>query len=264
VKLPKQEGTVMLVIDVSGSMDARDVSPTRLSAAIAEAEHFVEQLPSRFQVGLVAFASSSQVRTPPTTDRVQLRTALEALRANGGTAMGDGIEQGLDFRRQAGAAQHGVQQAPSSPAARAGAGSAPASAVDGPPMTMILLSDGASNEGRVTPEAAAQDASQLHVPIYTISLGTQTGTLEVRTALGIRRIPVPPEPAVLQRVASMSGGRFFAAPSDQDLHSIYDNLATRIGFETQQQDITPLFVAAAAVLLLAGGGLATLWFHRFP
>jgi Ca-activated chloride channel homolog len=131
-------------------------------------------------------------------------------------------------------------------------------------MAIVLLSDGASNAGQVAPELAAEDASQLHVPIYTIALGTQTGTLDMRVGNRLRRVAVPPDPAVLQRVAQISGGRFFSAPSDQDLHSIYDNLATRIGFDTQQQDITPLFIGAAAVLLLLGGGLATLWFHRFP
>ncbi|HEY8691624.1 MAG TPA: VWA domain-containing protein [Chloroflexota bacterium] len=294
VKLPKQEGAVMLVMDVSGSMDAHDVQPTRLAAAVTEAEHFVDRLPGRFQVGVVAFSSVAQVLAAPTTDRVQVRNALESMRANGGTAMGDGIERGLDFSRQteqpaaAGATRHDRLKSPppaSSPAptsAASGAprtGSAPSSAVStagragsgasvltsGRPMAMVLLSDGANNAGQVTPEVAAEDASQLHVPIYTIALGTPGGTLDVRVSnRGVRRIAVPPDPATLQRVAQISGGRSFAAPSDQDLRSIYDSLATRIGFDTQPQEVTPLFIGAAAVLLLVGGVLATVWFHRFP
>jgi Ca-activated chloride channel family protein len=286
VKLPKQEGGVMLVMDVSGSMDARDVRPTRLSAAVTEAEHFVNQLPPRFQVGVVAFSGSAQVLAPPTADRTLVRNALESMRANGGTAMGDGIERALDFSREPVTPPlgtiHDVKQSPlPAPAARpAPAGPPPAPGVvapgttsgsaggqvaNGKPMVMVLLSDGASNAGQVQPLDAARDALELQVPIYTIALGTPTGVLEVRVpGRGFQRISVPPDPATLQKVAEISGGRFFAAPSDGDLHSIYDALATRIGFETQQQDISPLFAAAAAVLLLLGGGLATLWFHRFP
>jgi Ca-activated chloride channel family protein len=131
-------------------------------------------------------------------------------------------------------------------------------------MAIVLLSDGAANAGRVTPEGAARDAASLHVPIYTIALGTPGGLLEQSTGRGIRRIPVPPDPATLQRVASASGGKFFNAPSDSDLHSIYQNLATKIAFTLQHEDVTPLFIGAAAILVLIGGGLAAMWFHRFP
>jgi Ca-activated chloride channel homolog len=144
------------------------------------------------------------------------------------------------------------------------AASGPASG-DLAPAAIVLLSDGASNAGQVPPEQAAQDALGLHVPVYTIALGTPNGVLTVRVpGRGVVRVAVPPDPEILKTVARISGGRFFAAPSDQDLHSIYDNLATKLGFVTEQHDITSWFIAAAAILLLAGGSLATLWFHRFP
>ncbi|MDE3076669.1 MAG: VWA domain-containing protein, partial [Chloroflexota bacterium] len=304
IKLPRQEGTVMLVMDVSGSMDATDVRPSRLQAAVTQAERFVDQLPGHFQVGVVSFSSDAQVLSPPTSDRAVIHRALESMRAQGGTAMGDGIERGLDFARgkpaddvplahlpvptrrthdrltastppaPSGPPAAGVQGgsgASDSPGVGSGGagsptgGSAPSASppggsgpANGKPTTMVLLSDGASNAGRVQPETAAQDANGLHVPIYTIALGTPSGLL--RTYAGGRAavIPVPPDPATLQRVSQISGGRFFAAPSDRDLHTIYDNLASRIGFDTRPQDVTPLFIGAAALLLLAAGALSTL------
>src|SRR5207237_6051796 len=99
IKVPKDQGTIMLVMDVSGSMDATDVQPTRLIAAVTEAERFVDQLPPAFQVGVVAFSNTAQVLTAPTSDRDAVHRALESMRANGGTARGDGIELALDFSR---------------------------------------------------------------------------------------------------------------------------------------------------------------------
>ncbi|MBV8085459.1 MAG: VWA domain-containing protein [Chloroflexi bacterium] len=297
IEVPRQQGTVMLVIDVSGSMDATDVSPTRLRAAVAAAESFVGQLPSAFQVGVVSFSNTAQVLTPPTSDRTAVKQALESMRANGGTAMGDGIERALDVAAPstsaAPAVTHGREltgdgpQPASAPANPQSPNSGPQTpnpkpqtpdagpqpltpnprppTPDSPPAAIVLLSDGASNAGRVQPNQAAQDAAGDHVPVYTIALGTQTGILDLRVpGRGIARVPVPPDPATLQQVAQISGGRFFAAPSQSDLHSIYDSLATRLGFTSQQQDVSGWFIGAAVILLMAGGALATLWFHRFP
>ncbi len=133
------------------------------------------------------------------------------------------------------------------------------------PIAIVLLSDGASGAGRLTPQRAAQQAAQAHVPVYTISLGTASGVVTVAVPGGRPQIiPVPPDPDTLRQVASITGGQFFAAPSESDLRSIYEELSHRIGFTPEEQEITALFAAAALALMAAGSGLALLWFNRFP
>lgn len=259
VLVPKEQATVMLVMDVSGSMNATDVTPTRLVAAQRAASSFVEQLPAEFRVGLVSFASTAQTLVRPTTDRVAIQDALASLHAEGATAMGDGIQRALEVKRP-----------PPPPTTRPGSPAAPAPPSARPtpdtttPMVILLLSDGANSSGRTPPLDAAADAKQLGVAIFAIAVGTATGMVDVPDGNGqLRRIPVPPDPTTLHSIAEQTGGRSFAAVSDRDLKSIYDDLGSRIGFVEQHEEITVAFSAAAVVLLAAGGMLSLLWFNRF-
>jgi Ca-activated chloride channel family protein len=131
---------------------------------------------------------------------------------------------------------------------------------------ILLLSDGSNTQGRTQPLDAARHARQLNVPVFTISLGTDTGMVDVpdESTGQLRRIPVPPDKFTLRRVAEATGGRFFAAPSSKDLKGIYHDLGSKIGFVRQKQEVTVVFAAASLLLLVAGAGLALIWFSRFP
>jgi Ca-activated chloride channel family protein len=257
--VPKEQAIVMLVMDVSGSMNATDVTPTRLVAAQRAASSFVDQLPAKFRVGLVTFASTAQTQVRPTTDRVAVQDALASLHAEGATAMGDAIQRALEAKRP-----------PPPPTTRPGRPTSPAppsrpAPVDADtPMVILLLSDGASTTGRTRPLDAAAGAKQLGVAIYAIALGTDTGMVDAPDPSGqTRRVPVPPDRTTLQQLAQQTGGRSYAAPSSRDLQSVYDDLGSKIGFVKQHQEITVAFTATALLLLAAGGMLSLLWFNRF-
>ena len=239
VAAPQRQGTVMMVTDTSGSMDATDVSPSRLSAAQTAARALAKKLPEQFRLGLVSFNNVAEQLVAPTTDRTQVNAAIGGLKVRGSTAMGDGLELGLrSARTQIKDTEGRLRRLPA---------------------VMVLLSDGKSERG-AEPVDVADRAKKLKVPIYTIALGTQTGTLN----RGGRAIPVPPDNVTLRDVAETTGGRFFAAPSAARLESIYENLGTRFSTRNEKQEVTAAFAGAALVLLLAGGILSLLRTGRIP
>jgi Ca-activated chloride channel family protein len=274
VPVPRDEATVMLVIDVSGSMNADDVDPTRIEAAQRAAGRFLDRLPERFQVGLVTFSSEAETLVPPTTDREAVRTALATLTANGGTAMGDGLGRALDVieaaRQEAtggGAGPTtttldpyapGTTPTPTTP----GQGTEQPAAV--PPAVTLLLSDGANSAGG-DPFVQAERARQLRVPVYTIALGTASGVLRQPNAFGGTRIqPVPPDPDSLARIAETTNGRFFEAPTSDNLTAVYDSLGSRIGFRLEEREVTVAFTVAGLLLLAAAGALRARRGARLP
>lgn len=261
--VPKEQATVMLVIDTSGSMNATDVAPSRMIAAEQAALVFLGELPAKFRVGVVAFSGTAQTIARPTTDRATVQDALTSLHAEGPTAMGDAIERALEARLPPGATATTTTRADAKQAAPPTTAPDPAKQ---PPTVILLLSDGANTQGRTQPLDAARHARQLNVPVFTISLGTDTGMVDVpdETTGQLRRIPVPPDKFTLRRVAEATGGRFFAAPSNKDLKGIYHELGSKIGFVRQKQEITVVFAAASLLLLVAGAGLSLIWFSRFP
>jgi Ca-activated chloride channel family protein len=268
VPVPRDQATVMLVIDVSGSMNADDVEPTRIEAAQRAAIRFLDRLPDRFQVGLITFSSEAETLVPPTTDRDAVRAALETLRANGGTAMGDGLARALDMvesaRQEAGASGAGP------PTTDGSGGAGPGSTTPGtarpsvPPAVTLLLSDGANSAGG-DPFVQAERARGLGVPVYTIALGTAGGVLRQPNAFGgVRVQPVPPDPDSLARIAETSNGRFFQAPTSENLTAVYDSLGSRIGFRTEEREVTVAFAAAGLLLLAAAGVLRARRAARLP
>jgi Ca-activated chloride channel family protein len=257
--VPKEQATVVLVMDVSGSMNATDVAPTRLVSSQRAAVAFIEELPEKFRVGIVSFASTAQTLTRPTTDRVAVYEAIDSLHAEGATAMGDGIERALDVKRPPTPPSSGSSARPSPirPALQGGA--------DEAPLVVLQLSDGANTQGRTQPMQAAADAKALGVPVFTIALGTDRGMVVVPDETGnLRRIPVPPDTLTLQRIAETTGARFFAAPSNGDLKEIYRELGSKIGFVKEQQEITVVFAATGLLFLVAGATMSLVWFSRFP
>jgi Ca-activated chloride channel family protein len=254
--VPKEQATVILVIDVSGSMNATDVEPTRLVSSQRAAASFVQQLPEKFRVGIVSFASTAQTLTRPTTDRHAVYEAIDTLHAEGATAMGDGIERALDVKRPPTPPSTGTARPAPDPSVQQGSDA---------PMVVLLLSDGANTQGRAQPMEAASDAKELGVPVFTIALGTDQGMVDVPDETGnLRRIPVPPDKLTLQRIAEATGARFFAAPSSRDLKEVYRELGSKIGFVKERQEITVVFAATGLLLLVAGATMSLLWFSRFP
>jgi len=267
VPVPREEATVMLVVDVSGSMEADDVKPTRLDAARDAAGRFLDKLPARFQVGLVIFSSEAETLVPPTTDRTAVRDALASLRADGSTAMGDGLSNALDAilaARQADAGSQGGAGTGTPDQGGAGSGGTDPGGSVGPPAVTLLLSDGANMAG-VDPLGQAERARDLNVPVYTIALGTADGVLQRRDALGgLRLQPVPPDPDTLARIAETTNARFFQAPTSRNLNQVYESLGSHIGFRTEEREVTVAFAAAALILLAAAGALRARRAARLP
>ncbi len=245
VAVPKETATVMLVTDVSGSMEAEDVAPTRLRAAQEAALTFAEQLPEEVNLGLVSFSQTASVRVPPTEDREAVEQGIEGLEAEGGTAMGDGLAAAVDA----------VGEVAATPGE-----------TEDPPAVIVLLSDGESTVGLTDPLQAAGQARDQGVPVFTVALGTDAGTV-TQTPPGEVfpvTIPVPPDRETLRRVAQITGGQSFEALDAERLDTVYETLGSRIGTEEEEREITAGFAAGGAVLLLAGGALSLLWFGRFP
>ena len=275
--VPREDATVILTLDVSGSMKATDVDPTRLDAARAAAQSFIDQLPAKVRVGIVAFATEPQTLVSPTVDRAQLKAALDSLRPRDGTAMGDALMQVLDIAQQiqADATAPDASAAPSaspapsvspSPSASPGTAVGPADVPSGQPLVAaILLSDGANSVGQAEPLDAARRAASMNVPIYTIALGTPDGSIQVRDNLGrLQTVPVPPDTETLQEIADTTGAKAFDAPTAQDLASVYDNLQSRIGYTQETQEVTFALVGAGLLLVIVGAGLSAVWFGRLP
>lgn len=246
VAVPREEATVILAMDSSGSMTATDVQPDRMTVAREAASSFVDGLPDGFRVGVVSFSNEADVVVPPTADRDEALRGLESLEADNGTALGDAIARSVDV---------GVTSLDEQPTA--GQNEAP--------LIVLVLSDGANTTGDYEPLEAAQEAADADVPVYTVALGTESGTVEGPDGLGgTRTIRVPPDPETLARVAELTGGEFFEAADEQALESVYDAIGSQVGVEEEQRELTVLFTAVGAALLLVGAALSTLWFARIP
>ncbi len=254
VDVPTEEASVVLTMDTSLSMIATDVAPNRFDAAQAAAETFVESVPDKVKVGVVRFSTAAEVLTPPTEDRAVVRRALEAMDPDGGTALGDAIVRSVDLAREPDTPESdGVPAEPRD-----------AEADTRPPLVVLLLSDGANTQGETEPSEAAAQAKSLGVPVYTVALGTQGGTIEVPDpATGqARTVEVPPDLETLRSVAEETGGQFFEAPDQASLEQVYEELGSRVVTEQEEQEITAAFAAAGAALLLGAGALSALWFNR--
>jgi len=239
VAAPQRQGAVVMVTDTSGSMDATDVAPSRLRAAQEAARALAKKLPEEFNLGLVSFNNVAESLVAPTTDRGQIYAAIDGLKVHGSTAMGDGLELGLQTARTPVSDSNGRARRL--------------------PAVLVLLSDGKSERGS-EPVDIADRAKKLKIPIYTIALGTQQGVLNRNG----RSVPVPPDNVTLRDIAETTSGRFFAAPSAARLESIYENLGTRFSTRKEKQEITAAFAGAALVLLLASAVLALLRMGRLP
>jgi Ca-activated chloride channel family protein len=239
VAVPVERASIMLATDVSGSMTATDVKPNRLTAAKQAGTRFVQQVPSRVNVGVMAFNEIASVLQSPTTDRQAVKSAIASMKSSGGTATGNAIDTATGV----------LNRMPKLNGKR-------------PPAAIVLLSDGSSTRGR-DPVAAAQAARKLHIPVYTVALGTPDGTITVpRRGGGTTVQRVPPDPAALRQIARASGGASFTAQTASGLKQVYEKLGSQLGHRKEKHQITNAFAGAAAVLLLAGLGMSLGWFGR--
>jgi Ca-activated chloride channel family protein len=244
VAAPQRAATVMMVTDTSGSMNAEDVDPDRLSAAVKSARKLTDDLPDNFRLGLVTFSDFAEVQAPPTTDRDPVKAGLDRLRASGGTAMATGLQRAIDLARTPVPNENGT-------------------GTRRLPSVLVLLSDGKDTQSPVDPLEVARQAKDLKIPIFAIALGTPTGEVEVQDQFGFtQRIPVPPDTETLREIARITGGKYFAAPDAARLESIYANLGTRLSSKPVEKEVTAAFAGGAVVLLLAGGALSLMWFGR--
>jgi Ca-activated chloride channel family protein len=250
VLLPREEATVVLTLDSSGSMQATDVEPNRMDAAKAAATAFIDQLPSNFQIGIVQFSDRAHVLSPPTTDRTAVRQGIASLVASGPTAIGDAIVKSLSLNpKQSSRPSLAEDQADPED--------------ERPLAAIVLLSDGSNTAGQVDPMEAAARAKSQGLPVFTIALGPPEGVEEPLDVIGGVPIP-PPDYHTLRNIAQETGGRYFSAPTSEELRSIYDSLGSRFGFVRDRQEITFAFAAAGLVLAGAGAVLSLLWNGRFP
>jgi Ca-activated chloride channel family protein len=266
VSVPKEQATVILVTDVSGSMNATDIKPTRLAAAQKSAHTLVDKLPKDFQVGLISFSTAARVLVAPTTEKDQVQAAIDTMTSRGGTAMGEAILDALNVARppelRDGATPGANPGATPSPTPR---GSGSQGQAEDAPVILVLMSDGFNTNGDADPIEAAQQAADLNVPIFTIALGTPNGVAEVTDAQGnIRRVRVPPDTETLKRIADDTDAKYVDAPAAGELQSVYDDLGSRIGYDHEKREITAVFAAVAAAFVVTAGGLSLLWFNRFP
>ena len=242
VASPERAATVMMVTDISGSMNATDVEPNRLSAAVKSAKRLTDELPETFRLGLVTFSDFAEQRAAPSTDRAAVSGALDRLTAVGGTAMGLGLERGLE------------------------AAMTPVANEDGTgtrrlPAVLVLLSDGKDTQGGVGPIEVAEKARRAGIPIYAIALGTPDGEVEVQDSFGLTtRIQVPPDTETLKEIAKVSRGRFYEAADSAKLEEIYAGLGTRLSSKEVKEEVTVAFAGGALLLLLLGSGLSMAWF----
>jgi Ca-activated chloride channel family protein len=264
LSLPREEGTVILAFDVSGSMAATDLQPTRMAAAKAAAEAFVAQQPSSVVIGIVAFSDSGLAVQAPTNDQGAVLAAISRLAPERGTSLGEGILASLEaiaLEESPPATDYYSIRSPSpSPSPSPTPTPTPVPAGTHTSAVIVLLTDGENNEAP-DPAVAAQAAADRGIRIFTVGLGSPAGTtvnldgFQVHTQLN--------EP-LLQQIASVTDGAYYRAEDAQQLRSIYAGLDTRLVVEPEKIEITGLF-AGAGILLLAAGGVASLvWLGRLP
>jgi Ca-activated chloride channel family protein len=247
-RVPRNRATVMLVIDVSLSMESTDVAPTRLKAAQVAAKSFADRLTPGINLGLISFAGTAAVLVSPTADREPVKHAIDGLKLSESTATGEAIFAALQSIQNF---SEGLSGGPEGP----------------PPARVVLMSDGKQTlpgpEGENEPRGsftAAHKAADAKVPVSTISFGTLLGSILLQD----RRTAVPVDDASLRQIAQISGGQFFTAASQEELQQVYATLGEQIGYETRRIDVSHSWLVAGTLLAMLGLGGALALGRRLP
>jgi Ca-activated chloride channel homolog len=237
VQVPREAATVVLAIDVSLSMEATDVAPSRIAAARDSAVSFVERLPDSFAVGLVSFSGSAAVVVPPTQDHAAVAQAVRGLQLGPSTAIGEAVFTSLEAVRSV-PVQEGEEPAPA---------------------RIVLLTDGTNTVGRGL-DAAAAAAREAGAPVSTISFGTAEGVVEVQG----QTVPVPVDVRAMEDLALDTGGAAFTAESGAELDAVYDDISGQVGTTSERRETTDRFAGLALLLALAAALGSLLWGARLP
>jgi Ca-activated chloride channel family protein len=270
--------TVILVLDVSGSMQAQDVKPTRLVAAQKALHVFLEKVPPRLKIGLILFAGEAELATPPTTDHDLVSEAVDQtdfFRGFGGTAIGDAVALAVEVGlRSVGLKGDSVSALPQS-RQLASYTAAPAKAAS-TLVTILFLSDGHQTRGILRPLQGADKARAAGIPVFTVSLGT-TGNTTLKgfpggfpgqggagSGFGFGRRGLSPDPKTLRAIADRTGGKFYRAKSAGAVADAYSSLGTKLGRKPGKTEVTDWFLAAGAIFLVLAGVLSSLWSPRLP
>jgi Ca-activated chloride channel family protein len=237
VAVPVERASIMLVTDHSRSMLAADVSPDRLRAAQRAGRSFLDEVPGKVRVGVVAYSDSPDTVHAPSTDHDSAREVIDAQVADGATATGDALQVAIDTLTQE----------------RSSGRRAPAA--------IVLLSDGKTTTGR-DPVEVAETARRARIPIYTVSLGTSAATVP-SPDFG-PPLPAAPDPQTLERIAETSDGRAFTADDSGELSDIYKSLGSQLGTKTKKREVTALFAVGGMVLLAGAAATSARWLGRMP
>ena len=216
---------------------------------------FLDRAPSSLRIGIVSFSDEAQVVVPPTVDRKQLDQGIDVLGPGFGTALGDGIARAVELARAA-AGRSGEGRSPSTAPLKDAKGRSLAS--------ILLLSDGAQTRGLLSPGQGARAPSTSGIPVYTITLGTDGGTITAGPPGQEQVIPVPPDRETLGAIAEYTGAESFDAQSAGALQKVYAGLGSRVGRVDRPREVTAAFVAAGALLLASAAGLALVGAPRLP
>lgn len=268
IEVPHNTGTVILSIDVSGSMQASDVRPNRMEATKEAARLFVKRQPKGVKVGVVSFSDFGALVQPPTRDKDAVLRAIDRLRPQRGTNIGAGIEVALDAIVE----DLDLPRPTATPGAggvggrAVGARPTPVPAPSGgegrktPPASIVLVSDGESNVGP-PPLEVAQAAAAAGVKVYTVGIGTREGSvLRIQGRSVFTRL----DEDTLKGVAEVTGGRYLSAQNESELLKVYDELSRERAFEKEKTEVTFAVTLGALLLSLIGGVLSLLWFNRLP
>lgn len=237
VQVPRERATIVMAVDVSLSMEATDVEPDRITAAKAAASSFVDLVPDRLNLGLVAFSGTAQVLVSPTTDHELVKRSLRTMQLGPRTAIGEAVYAALGS----------IATVPTAP------GQAPA------PARIVLMSDGETTVGRSN-DQAARAAADAQVPVSTIAFGTDAGFVVVEG----RNIPVPVNREALARLAESTNGSSFEAGTARELRRVYADIGSSIGYRTEQREVTSWFVGLALLFAMAAAVGSLVWFSRLP
>ena len=256
VGLPRLEGTVILTFDVSGSMIADDLKPTRMEAAKAAASQFVKDQPSSVSIGVVAFSDGGIAVQPPTTNHEETLATIDRLVPRRGTSLANGILVSLNAI---------ALDAGDAPILKTNTASSSEEAVDTPQgwypsAVIVLLSDGENNQNP-DPIAAADLAADLGVRIYTVGIGSPAGS-----TITVEGFTVHSQlnELMLRAISDSSGGKYYGAANEDELFRIYDDLKPRLSIKTEEMEITSIFAGIGMIAFLVGGALSLVWFGRVP
>jgi Ca-activated chloride channel family protein len=266
ITLPSQHETIILAMDVSGSMRAADVEPNRIGAAQAAARAFVADQPASARIGVVSFAATASVVQPPTRNREDILAAIDRFQLQRGTAVGSGILVSLktifpdvEFDLRGSNPRDDPRGVPLDKAGVSGK-AAPKTVPPGSytSAAIILLTDGQTTTGP-NPIEAARMAADRGVRVFTVGIGTANGEILGSEGWSMR---VRLDEESLKTIANVTHGEYFYASNAMDLKKVYESLNTRLSLETRQTEVTALLAAAAAVITLLAAFLSMLWFNR--